>query len=108
MPFPLHTPRVNNNDDSVRLTHLYVSPGAYVRRGDPVADVETDKATFTVEAEEDGYLLGFDPQAGDTIEVGSVLAWMGASADGAVPAQTVAVGSAERVIGTPTLKAAIL
>ena len=108
MPFPLHTPRVNNNDDSVRLTHLYVSPGAYVRRGDPVADVETDKATFTVEAEEDGYLLGFNPQAGDTIEVGSVLAWMGASADEAVPAQTVAAGTPERATGTPTLKAAIL
>jgi pyruvate/2-oxoglutarate dehydrogenase complex dihydrolipoamide acyltransferase (E2) component len=107
MPVPLHTPRLNNNDDSVRLTHLFVSPGAYVHRGDPVADVETDKATFTVEAEQDGYLLGFCSQVGDSIEVGSVLAWMGASADEPLPVRP-AQPAPPTSSGAPTLKAAIL
>jgi pyruvate dehydrogenase E2 component (dihydrolipoamide acetyltransferase) len=109
MPFPLHTPRLNNNDDFVRLTHLFVAPGTFVRRGDPVADVETDKAGFTVEAEEDGYVLGFSSQVGETIAVGSVLAWIGAAADEKIPAEAMAApGGADGVTKAPTLKAALL
>jgi pyruvate/2-oxoglutarate dehydrogenase complex dihydrolipoamide acyltransferase (E2) component len=114
MPVPIHTPRLNNNDDFVRLTHLFVAPGTYLRQGDPLADVETDKATFTVESEQDGYLLGFAFSAGETIAVGSVLAWIGASADEAIPgadgksdnqsAPAPAVGEG----ASPTLKAALL
>lgn len=111
MPTPLHTPRVNNNDDTVRLVHLFVTPGAAVRKGDPIADIETDKATFTVEAEEDGFVLGFNAQKGDTIEVGSVLAWLGSTPDEHVPANTPKVennGSELAPQREPTLKAALL
>jgi hypothetical protein len=45
MASPLHTPRVNNNDDVVRLIRLLVQPGDPVRSGDIVAEVETDKAS---------------------------------------------------------------
>jgi pyruvate/2-oxoglutarate dehydrogenase complex dihydrolipoamide acyltransferase (E2) component len=110
MPFPVHTPRVNNNDDVVRLTHLFVSPGDFVRQGDPLADVETDKATFTVEAEKDGYLLAFGSQTGETVAVGSILAWMGVAADEAIPSDSerAAALPAPGAPATPTLKAAIL
>ena len=107
MPDPLYTPRVNNNDDSVRLTGFLVQPGASVKQGDPVADVETDKASFSVEADRDGYLLAFCFQVGETIAVGSVLAWIGSSADEAVPSAT-SVTTADTRTGTPTLKAAML
>ena len=60
MPTPLYTPRVNNNDDTVRLVKVLVAPGAAVRAGDIVAEVETDKANFTVEAEQDGYVLSIE------------------------------------------------
>jgi pyruvate/2-oxoglutarate dehydrogenase complex dihydrolipoamide acyltransferase (E2) component len=30
-----------------------------VCKGDPVAEIETDKAVFTIEAEEEEYVLGF-------------------------------------------------
>lgn len=111
MPTPLYTPRVNNNDDTVRLVHLFVEPGTAIRKGDPVADVETDKATFTVEAEENGFLLRYDAAKGDTIAVGSVLAWMGSSADDVVPATVVASKSESHIAVAkrePTLKAALL
>ena len=64
MAFPLLTPRVNNNDDVVRLTKLWVDKGASIRRGLPVADIETDKSVFTIEAEQEGYLLGFMAKEG--------------------------------------------
>jgi pyruvate/2-oxoglutarate dehydrogenase complex dihydrolipoamide acyltransferase (E2) component len=106
---PLYTPRVNNNDDVVRVSHFFVDSGAYVRSGGPVADVETDKATFTVEAEQDGYLLRFDAQVGDAIAVGSILAWFGASPSDPVPEREgpshLSRGRAERRI---SLKASLL
>ena len=110
MPTPLYTPRLNNNDDSVRFLEFLVAPGTYVKRGDPVADLETDKAAFSVEADRDGFVLGFCFEAGDTIAVGSVLAWIGTTATEAVPTATPAVprGPAGTRSGTPTLKAAIL
>lgn len=106
----IFTPRVNNNDDMVRIAHLYVEPGALVKSGDMIADIETDKATFTVEAEEEGYLLGFNGQKGDTIAVGSVLAWLGSSRDEPLPKATPNGHKAEprSEASSPSLKAAIL
>jgi len=60
MPTPLHTPRVNNNDDTVRLVKLLVKAGDAVSAGQLVAEVETDKANFTVESDRDGYVLAVE------------------------------------------------
>src|SRR3954470_23437317 len=93
MPTPLHTPRVNNNDDSVRLVKLLVKPGDPVRAGQLVAEVETDKANFTVESDRDGFVLSINSSLNDTIQVGSVLLWLGTSADEAAPVAAAAVAS---------------
>src|SRR4029077_17388116 len=93
MPTPLHTPRVNNNDDTVRLVKLLVKPGDEVRVGQLVAEVETDKANFTVESDRDGYVLAVEKALNDTIDVGSVLLWLGASTDEIVRAGALAVHS---------------
>ena len=111
MPTPLYTPRVNNNDDSVRLVKVLVKPGDAVRAGQLVAEVETDKANFTVESDRDGFVLSVDKSLNDTIDVGSVLLWLGATADEAVPAAAVAVAApaaAAKGTAEPTLKAAQL
>ena len=107
MPVAIHTPRVNNNDDYVRFSQIFVSAGTAVRTGDPIAEIETDKATFTVEAERDGYLLGFVQPLGEMIAVGSVLGWMGDSPEEAIPAGE-ATGSGPIVSAEPTLKATLL
>ena len=118
MPFPLYVPRLNNNDDNVRLNGFLVQVGAKVRKGDPVADIETDKATFTVEAEEDGYVLALEGEKGAYVDVGATLIWFGAEAGEAAPSRNGATG-AEHVNGAgavansgtraePTLKAMIL
>ena len=106
MPFPLRTPRVNNNDDAVRLSAVFAKPGAYIKEGDVVAEVETDKATFGVEATKGGYFLKCPHAVGDKIDVGSVLAWMGTTADEPVPDASAPVATQSRV--EPTLKAALL
>ena len=107
MPFPLRTPRVNNNDDVVRLSAVFAKPGSYIKEGEVVAEVETDKATFGVEATKAGYFLKCLHDVGDKIDVGSVLAWIGASADEAIPDSN---GPAATIQSRaePTLKAALL
>src|SRR5215467_4495631 len=95
MPTPLHTPRVNNNDDTVRLVKVLVKPGDEVRVGQLVAEVETDKANFTVESDRDGYVLSVEKSLNDTVDVGSVLLWLGSTADETVPeSAAVAAGAA--------------
>jgi pyruvate/2-oxoglutarate dehydrogenase complex dihydrolipoamide acyltransferase (E2) component len=104
MPTPLHTPRVNNNDDVVRLLRVLVKPGDRVSAGDIVAEVETDKANFTIEAEQPGFVLAVLPQVQDMIDVGSVLLWLGATPDEAVP-QAAPAAEPQTVTSEPTVKA---
>ncbi len=108
MPSPLYTPRVNNNDDTVRLVRVMVKRGDPVRAGDIVAEVETDKANFTVEADRDGYVLDIAQPVTETIEVGSVLLWLGDTADERLEPAPVAAGIANAAPARPTLKAAQL
>jgi len=108
MPNPLHVPRVNNNDDTVRIVDLGVKKGDFVTRGQVVGAVETDKAVLDVPAEQDGYVLKILYGKGETASVGSVLLWLGEIADERVPEQapaaaTAASGSA--ATGRPTAKA---
>src|ERR1700740_2950693 len=77
MPSPLHVPRVNNNDDSVRIVELRVREGDFVKRGQILGAVETDKAVLDVSAECDGYVLKILGRSGETATVGSVLLWLG-------------------------------
>src|SRR5215510_7481084 len=85
MPRPVHTPRVNNNDDSVRLTRLLVQHGDRVRTGDPIAEVVTDKATFVVESESEGYVIQVCAAEDQLVDVGAVLVWIGDTADERAP-----------------------
>jgi pyruvate dehydrogenase E2 component (dihydrolipoamide acetyltransferase) len=108
MPVPLRTPRINNNDDTVRLSQIVARPGASVRAGEQVAEIETDKATFTVEAEQDGYVLSVHGKEGDILEVGSILMWMGSSPDEAVPTESASPQSTPPSAVTSSLKASLL
>jgi len=107
MAIPLHTPRVNNNDDTVRVLRVLVQRGDAVRAGDIIAEVETEKASVTVQAEHSGVVLAVLPQVQDVIAVGSVIVWLGVTIEDPVP--DVAAPD-DRLVGTmaPTVKAAQL
>lgn len=109
MAFALHAPRVNNNDDIVQVIAFRVAVGDFVKRGDIVLDVETDKAIVEVAAEADGYVLKLMCEVDDKVPVGGILLWQGASADEAVPEAPVAVpASAGAGNARPTAKARAL
>ena len=114
MPVPLRAPRLNNNDDTVKLSAVLVDVGAPVRAGDVVCEVETDKATHAVESDAAGFIIAVTAQVGETVPVGEVIAWIGATADEPVP-QSAAVaanagdgGASGGTAAVPTLKASLL
>ena len=109
MPYPLHAPRVNNNDDIVQVVELGVKEGDFVKGGDVLAAVETDKAIVEVEAERDGYVLKILPELDEKVAVGSVMIWLGDSPEEAVPEETMTPApSASAGAARPTAKARVM
>jgi len=111
MAVSVHVPRINNNDDEVTLVGVEVAIGDWVTQGQVVAQVETAKAAVDVEAPADGFVLGILGEIGSQVTVGSVLLWLGASRDEALPTdtapqQTPAAGA--KLKGQPTGKVRLL
>ena len=105
MARPLHVPRVNNNDDSVRIVALGVQEGEFVKSGQVIGAVETDKAVLDVPVESDGYVLKILRHPGETAAVGSVLLWLGDAAGEPAPDEASAVEGAASPRLRPTAKA---
>ena len=85
MAVSIHVPRINNNDDQVKLVELHVAVGAKVTQGQALASVETDKAVVDVESPADGFVLAVRGEIGASVTVGDVLIWLGAAADEVAP-----------------------
>src|ERR1051325_7270590 len=72
----LHAPRLNANDDRVTLTRWLVADHAAVAAGEPIAEIETEKATAELSADMAGTLLQ-TVAAGANVPVGTPLAYGG-------------------------------
>jgi len=68
----LRAPRLNANDDSVTLTRWLAADGATVAAGQPIAEIETEKATAELAAAIGGTLL-HAAAAGATVPIGAPL-----------------------------------
>jgi pyruvate/2-oxoglutarate dehydrogenase complex dihydrolipoamide acyltransferase (E2) component/uncharacterized OsmC-like protein len=79
-----------------------VADGAMVRTGDPVASVDTDKATFEIEAAESGVIRHL-AALGDEIPVGEPFATIGEAADAGAAGRP-SSPSRERPLASPRAK----
>lgn len=104
----LYVPRINNNDDEVKLVSLQVAVGSVVSKGQVVAQVETDKAVVDVEASAEGFVLAILGGVEDVVTVGAVLIWLGKTKDEAIPELIAAKGSIAANGSAPTAKARAL
>ena len=98
MATAIHVPRINNNDDEVKVLSFDVSLGDSVLAGQTVGQVETDKAVLDVTAPCAGYVLGFVAAAEEVVKVGGVMLWLGETKNEAIPemAAPAPTGSATR------------
>jgi len=50
--------------------------GDAIAKGEPLAEIETDKVVLELEASADGVLAGVNASAGDVVQVGKTIAWI--------------------------------
>ncbi|HPT49244.1 MAG TPA: 2-oxo acid dehydrogenase subunit E2 [Accumulibacter sp.] len=108
MATPIRAPRINNNDDEVKVLAFDVQPGTLVKSGQIVGQIETDKAVLDVESPADGYVLGLLAKPDDVVKVGSILLWLGESPDEPMPEAPDEPKAGARALGETTAKARLL
>ncbi|MGD9094192.1 MAG: hypothetical protein PVF74_15195, partial [Anaerolineales bacterium] len=62
--------------DTGKLISWLKTEGETVVEGEPIMEVETDKATVEIEAAASGLLSSIIAQEGDEVPVGQVIAWI--------------------------------
>jgi 2-oxoglutarate dehydrogenase E2 component (dihydrolipoamide succinyltransferase) len=69
-------PRLGSSDESdeVKILRWLKDPGAQVKKGEGLLEVETDKVNVEIEAPDDGLLQEIRAQAGDSVKFSSVVA----------------------------------
>ena len=78
MAAELKVPTLGMDMEEATILRWMVEEGAAVEKGDPVLEIETDKTSFEIEANGDGEVRNLCGEEGDTLPVGTVLAYIAA------------------------------
>src|SRR4051812_42914730 len=70
-------PRLSDSMEEGTILKWIVAEGGEVKRGEPLCEIETDKANMTYEADTDGTLIEIVVPEGETVELGEVIARIG-------------------------------
>ena len=103
MATPVRVPALAQTSDELRLTAWLKTEGEQVTEGEPLFEAETDKAELEVEATASGTLLRCLARPGETVSIGTVVAWIGQPGEDipqAVPGVPDAAATARRVPAT--------
>jgi pyruvate dehydrogenase E2 component (dihydrolipoamide acetyltransferase) len=117
-------PPLGQTSDEIRIAAWLKRVGEEVSAGEPLLEVETDKATLEVEAAVSGVLLAIVHETGTVVSAGDLIGWIGApgeeppAADAAAPPPTLtsplpepagephlAAPPTGRVLATPVVRA---
>jgi pyruvate/2-oxoglutarate dehydrogenase complex dihydrolipoamide acyltransferase (E2) component len=74
MRVPIEMPRLGYDMETGRIGSWLKAVGDHVRRGDPIAEIETDKSTVEMEAMATGVLVEIVHAAGSEVPVGTIIA----------------------------------
>lgn len=99
-------PDAGQTTDQLVVARWLKKVGEAVARGDVLLEVETDKATVSVESFAQGKLLKRMAEAGETATAGDVIAWVGEEADLAAEAGKAAPAAAAPVAAAAAQPAA--
>jgi pyruvate dehydrogenase E2 component (dihydrolipoamide acetyltransferase) len=77
----LTMPRLSDSMEEGTILKWLVDVGAEVRKGEPLVEIETDKANMTYDADGDGTLVEILAEEGDTLPVGRPIARIGDASD---------------------------
>src|ERR687895_668620 len=74
-------PRLSDSMEEGTILKWLVSEGDEVKRGQEIAEIETDKANMTYESDTEGTLIEIVADEGDTLPIGEVIARIGDAAE---------------------------
>ena len=74
MPIELKIPAVGESITEVQIAEWLKSEGDTVKKDDPIVVIDSEKTTFEIPVPESGTLAKILQQAGDTVNVGTVIA----------------------------------
>ena len=70
-------PRLSDSMEEGTIIKWLVEKGGEVKKGEPLVEIETDKANMTYDADTDGVLIEVVAGEGDTLPIGEVIARIG-------------------------------
>ena len=94
-------PRLSDSMEEGTVAKWLVAEGAQVTRGQPLVEIDTDKATMEYESESDGTLLQILVAEGETAPIGAPIARIGSPGEERVAAPAAAATPAEVEAGVP-------
>ena len=95
MAFSVVMPALEMAQETGKLLAWRKQEGDRVRKGEPLLEIETDKAVVEVESPADGILAGIKATAGADIPVGQTIAWIVAPGE-LPPLESASAGPAAR------------
>src|SRR6516165_10602454 len=91
-------PALEMAQETGKLLAWRKNEGEQVHKGEPLLEIETDKAVVEVEAPGDGILAGVTAEVGEVIPVGETIAWLVAPGENP-PAKGATAAPAARATG---------
>ena len=76
MPVPVIMPKLEMSQETAVIVDWLKQDGEPVKKGEPIMVVETDKVTVEIESPSAGILRGISANAGDTVPVTTVVAYL--------------------------------
>lgn len=103
MALEIKVPSPGESISEVTISQFLVKEGDYVILDQPIIEVESEKATLEINAEQPGLLVKFHVSEGDTVNVGDVVASIDTKAEAPAVAEKTPVNSASKEsVATPS------
>src|ERR1700686_2232444 len=97
-------PALEMAQETGKLISWLKKEGESVAKGEPLLEIETDKAVMEIESPGDGVLAGVKIEAGAEVPVGQTIAWIVRPGE-AAPADEVAIESGRKTAAIPAASA---
>jgi pyruvate dehydrogenase E2 component (dihydrolipoamide acetyltransferase) len=101
MAFSVVMPALEMAQETGKLVAWRKAEGERVIKGEPLLEIETDKAVLEVESPADGILAGVSEHAGAVVPVGKTIAWIVRPGE-TPPSEIAAAGSSVQSAAEPT------
>jgi len=103
MPISVVMPALEMAQETGKVVSWLKKEGDHVIKGEPLLEVETDKAVMEIEASEEGILVGISAQPGTEVPVGKTIAWIVQPGE-ALPTQPEPITTGRHVTGDAASK----